>query len=259
MDWEVSSSGTWLPRISWTSQNPLTWLEKEPYQLVLDFLNLQPDLCKELQSSKQHDLQYGLTYVNAIQCIRDSAYHAKPGLRGVHHNASLEEVHAHEPWDDNVERVEFYREHTLLSCGSRRFHRTVADRLCRKEDVLRQNPDCALLYYTLVRVSIENDEMMQDASERALNKIFARLMNNRSTRREHVESIFSLQQAVLDGLEDVKRTSASFQYGEFHPLTTTESVFIQTILYHLSSVMQSRTRWTWSTKVSMRSLDTGIH
>lgn len=126
----------------------------------------------------------------------------------MHHSASLEAVHAYGPWDDNVERVEFYREHTLLSCGSPRFYRTVADRLSRKEDVLRQNPDCALLYYTLVRVSIENDEMMQDAPERALNKIFARLMSNRSTRREHVESIFSLQQAVLDGIKVPLREQA---------------------------------------------------
>ena len=119
----------------------------------------------------------------------------------MHHDANLEDVHAYGTWDDNVERVEFHREHTLLSCGSPRFYKVVADRLFRKEDVLRQHPDCALLYYTLVRVSIENDEMMQDAPERALNKVFARLMRNRSTSREHVESIFNVQQAVLDGLE----------------------------------------------------------
>ena len=181
--------------------NSSAWFNTEPYQLLLDFLALRPGLCKELRRNKQNDLQYGLAYINAVQCIKDSAYHARPGLRGVHRNASLEEVHAYGSWDDNVERVEFHREHTLLSCGSPRFYKVVADRLFQKEDVLRQHPDCALLYYTLVRVSIENDEMMQDAPERALNKVFARLMSNRSTSREHVESIFNLQQAVLDGLE----------------------------------------------------------
>lgn len=43
--------------------------------------------------------------------------------------------------------------------------------------------------------------MMQDAPERALNNIFARLKHNRAVNRKHVEVIFNLQQAVLDGLE----------------------------------------------------------
>jgi Mg2+ and Co2+ transporter CorA len=51
------------------------------------------------------------------------------------------------------------------------------------------------------RVSVENDEVMQDPPERAMNKVFARLKNNRNTDREHVELIFNLQQTVLDGLE----------------------------------------------------------
>ena len=181
--------------------NSSAWLHSEPYKLLLDFLAIRPGLCKELQRNEENDLQYGLAYIDAVQYIRNSAYHARPGLREVHHNADLEEVYAYGTWDDNVERVEFYREHTLLSCGSPRSYKVVADRLSRKEDVLRQHPDCALLYYTLVRISIENDEMMQDAPERALNKVFTRLMSNRSTGREHVESIFNLQQAVLDGLE----------------------------------------------------------
>lgn len=67
--------------------------------------------------------------------------------------------------------------------------------------VLRQHPDCALLYYILARVYIENDEMMQDAPERALYKVFARFKNTRGASREHVEVLFSLQQAVLEGLE----------------------------------------------------------
>ncbi len=119
----------------------------------------------------------------------------------MHHNANQEGVYIYGSWDDNIERIEFYREHTLLSCGSPRFYKVLADRLLWKEDVLRQHPDCALLYYTLARVSIENDEMMHDGPERALNKVFARLNNNRSIDREHVELVFSLQQAVLDGLE----------------------------------------------------------
>lgn len=72
----------------------------------------------------------------------------------------MEDVYLYESRDDNVERVEFYREHTLLSCGSPRFYKVVANRLLRTEDVFRQYPDCALLYYTLARMSIGNDDMM---------------------------------------------------------------------------------------------------
>lgn len=128
-------------------------------------------------------------------------YRMRPGLRQVHQCANKEEVYAYGSWDDHVERIEFYREHTLLSCGSPQLYKIVADRLIRKEDSLRQHTDCALLYYTLARVSIENDEMMQDPPERALNKVFSGLKDNRTTDRESVEIIFNLQQAVLDGLE----------------------------------------------------------
>jgi hypothetical protein len=68
------------------------------------------------------------------------------------------------------------RQDTLLSCGSPRLYDVVADRLHSKNDSLRQNPDTAYLYYTLARVSIENDEMMQDGPERALNKVFSRMV-----------------------------------------------------------------------------------
>ncbi|KAI9708775.1 MAG: hypothetical protein M1820_003730 [Bogoriella megaspora] len=181
--------------------NSSTWLKAEPYDLLLSFLVLRPGVCKELQRNEYNDLQYGLSYINAVNDIRHSSYQAKPGLSELHRTAQRDGVHIHGSWDDNVERLEFYRAHTLLSCGSPRLYKVVADRLLRKEDDLRQHPDCALLYYTLARVSIENDEMMQDAPERALNQVFASLRNNRSASREHVEVIFSLQQAVLEGLE----------------------------------------------------------
>jgi hypothetical protein len=158
-------------------------------------------LSKELQSPHLTDLKYGLSYIRAVRLLREAAYQARPGLREVHQYAAKEEVYAYGNWDDYVERLEFYREHTLLSCGSPRLLKVVADRLLRPEDPLRQQPDCALLYYTLARVSIENDEMMQDAPERALNKVFAGLKNERAVDRKHVELIFNLQQAVLDGLE----------------------------------------------------------
>ena len=65
---------------------------------------------------------------------------------------------------------------TLLSSGSPRLYQVVADRLAAKDDPLRRHADAAYLYYTLARVSIENDEMMQDGPERALNKVFANLV-----------------------------------------------------------------------------------
>ncbi len=164
-------------------------------------MSCHPSLSKELQRTQQNDLQYGLAYINAVTSIREAVYQMRPGLRQVHQCANKEEVYAYGSWDDHVERIEFYREHTLLSCGSPQLYKIVADRLIRKEDSLRQHTDCALLYYTLARVSIENDEMMQDPPERALNKVFSGLKDNRTTDRESVEIIFNLQQAVLDGLE----------------------------------------------------------
>jgi hypothetical protein len=181
--------------------NPSTWLKSEPYELLMEYLSSHPSLFKELQRSQHNDLQYGLAYINAVMSIRNAAYQARPGLRQVHQCAENEGVYAYGSWDDHIERIEFYREHTLLSCGSPRLYKVVADRLLRKEDSLRQHADCALLYYTLARISIENDEMMQDSPERALNKVFAGLKDNRATDRKHVELIFNLQQAVLDGLE----------------------------------------------------------
>jgi hypothetical protein len=128
--------------------------------------------------------------------------HTKPDLVSVQHTTmqTWKTCMRMEAGTTTWRRVEFYREHTLLSCGSPRFYRVVAGRLLRKEDTLRQHVDCALLYYTLARVSIESDEMMQEAPKRALNKVFARL-KDRNTDREHVELIFNLQQTVLEGLE----------------------------------------------------------
>lgn len=177
-----------------------SWLKSEPYELLLDYLQQHPETCTELRASSYTDLDYGMAYIRAVQCIREGAYESKPGLRELHDMAGLIDVYLYGNWDDTVERLEFHGEDTLVSCGSPRFYRVVAERLARPEDVLRRHPDCALLYYTLARVSIENDEMMQDAPERALNKVFESFVSTRSSSREHVELLFSLQQAVLDGL-----------------------------------------------------------
>ncbi|KAH9833352.1 hypothetical protein Tdes44962_MAKER08801 [Teratosphaeria destructans] len=166
------------------------------------------------------NLEYGLAFIRAIKCIREAAYEVKPGLRKVHEIANEEGVYIYGSWDDSVERMEFYREHTLLSCGSPRLDREVAHRLLHKEDKLRQNPDCALLYYTLARTSIENDQMMQDDPERALNTVFARLKSKRDTGRSHVELVFSLQQAVLDGLEYLEENKRELPIWGIPPFET---------------------------------------
>ena len=181
--------------------NASSWLQTEPYQLLLDYLTSQPKIAQSLQREHQTDLEYGIHFINAIQAIKGAQCEERPGLLDLRTVAAKEDVYTYGSWDDNIERLEFYGEHTLLSCGSPRLYEFVANRLHRKDDVLRQNLDCALLYYTLARVSIENDEMMQDAPERALNKVFTRLKNSRSTNRAHIELVFSLQQTVLDGLE----------------------------------------------------------
>lgn len=110
--------------------NSSAWLNSEPYEL-LDFL-ASPGLSTDLQRGHHNDLEYGLAYTNAVQCIRSSAYQARPGLREVHHIADMEDVYAYGSGDDNVERVELYQEHTLLSCGSLRFYKVVANRLLRE-------------------------------------------------------------------------------------------------------------------------------
>lgn len=228
-------------------------------------MDSRPRLSKDLQRSEDNDLQYGLAYINAIQCIRNSAYQARPGLRQVHHNADLEDVYAYGSWDDNVERLEFYGEHTLLSCGSPRFYRVVADRLVRKQDVLRQHVDCALLYYTLARVSIENDEMMQDPPERALNKVFARLKDDRKTDRAHVELIFNLQQTVVDGLEYLEENRRELPIWGippfdnhqvcFHPEHTPSAVIRNLIQHEMDMVDKDFTKIIGHWKSLQRKVD----
>lgn len=200
--------------------NPSTWLKSEPCDLLLDFLDARPNLRQELHQYEFCDLEYGYQYINAVRCIKESIYEARPAVREVYSLAAAEDVYLYGSWDDTVERLEFYREHTLLSCGSPRFYKDVADRLLRHDDVLRRHPDCALLYYTLARVSIENDEMMQDTPERGLNKIFARLKTRRSTERRHVELIFNLQQVVLEGLEYLEENKRELPIWGIPPFDT---------------------------------------
>jgi Mg2+ and Co2+ transporter CorA len=201
------------------------WCTSEPYDLLLEYLDSHPYLSKYLQRCQLNDLDCGLAYMNAVEHLRKSAYEDRPGLREVHQIAEAEGVYAYGSWDDHVERVEFYREHTLLSCGSPRFYKVVADRLLRQDDVLRRYGDCALLYYTLARVSIENDEMMQDAPERALNKVFTRVKANRNTDRTHVELIFSLQQTVLDGLEYLEENQRELPIWGIPPFDNHQVIF----------------------------------
>ena len=156
------------------------------------------------------------------------------GLREIRFNDHMEDVYAYGSSNDNAERLEFSQEHILLSCGSPRFYRIVADRLLHKADALRQDVDCALLCYTLALVSFENDEMTVDAPGRALNKVFARLKRNCNTDRERVELIFTLQQIVFDRLEYLEGNKrklpiwGAFPFGNhhvsFHPEHTSASI-----------------------------------
>jgi hypothetical protein len=95
----------------------------------------------------------------------------------------------------------------------------------------------------LARVSIENDEMMQDTPERALNKIFAGLKNKRAVDRKHVEVIFNLQQAVLDGLEYLEENQRELPIGVFLLPKTTRSIFTLTTPHQKQFVALSNMRW----------------
>jgi hypothetical protein len=55
---------------------------------------------------------------SSIGFLRDVAYQARPGLREIHQCAESEDVHVHGSGDDYIERLEFYKEYTLLSYGS---------------------------------------------------------------------------------------------------------------------------------------------
>uniref|UniRef100_A0A0B7KIC1 Uncharacterized protein n=1 Tax=Bionectria ochroleuca TaxID=29856 RepID=A0A0B7KIC1_BIOOC len=185
--------------------NASTWINSEPYKLLLDYLHDRPTLSKSLQRSGHNCLEQGIGFINAVDCIREMAYDEKPGLRELHKLADMNDVYFYGNWDDAVERLEFYGENTLLTCGCPRLYKTLADRLLREEDVLRENPDIALLYYAL---------MMHDTPERALNKVFVGLKNTRDASRQHVELLFSLRQAVLDGLEYLEENVREFPiYG----------------------------------------------
>lgn len=54
--------------------NSSTWLEAESYESLLGFLAFRLGVCKELQRNEYNDLQYGISYINAVNGIRDSSY-----------------------------------------------------------------------------------------------------------------------------------------------------------------------------------------
>jgi hypothetical protein len=64
------------------------WLKSEPYELLLNYLEQHPELSQELRASPYTDLDYGLAYIKAVQCIREGVYNTKPGLRELHQMAN---------------------------------------------------------------------------------------------------------------------------------------------------------------------------
>jgi hypothetical protein len=59
----------------------------------MDHLSCRPSLSKELQHSQQNDLKYGLSYMDAVQVLKDAAYQAGPGLHEIHRCADKEGVY----------------------------------------------------------------------------------------------------------------------------------------------------------------------
>lgn len=152
---------------------------------------------ESLKGSNDNDIQYGLSYISARNSILEDEKQ-KINMPTAFKKLQMDEdVEFSGMWDDHVERLEFYRERelhlrancrqqldltsldTLFTCGSSRLYDVAAQRLQRKDDPLRAQSDSALLYYTLVRVSIENDDMMKHEAERDLNKLFKKLVGSR--------------------------------------------------------------------------------
>ncbi|PGH19656.1 hypothetical protein AJ80_03811 [Polytolypa hystricis UAMH7299] len=181
--------------------SPANWLGDEKYQLLLKYFRRHPAALPAMTSRKDNDLMYGLQYLKGREDLRESTCSSKDGYREIVQKLRDDGENLLGGWDDHVERLEFYRpgEHVAPIIVNKA--KAVANRLKLKDDPLRKFSDTALLYYTLARVSIENDEMMQDGPERALNKLFASMKLKHGTDNTHVKMIFSLQQAVLDGLE----------------------------------------------------------
>jgi hypothetical protein len=77
---------------------------------------------------------------------------------------------------------------------------------------------------------IEAVKLLKDAPEEALNKIFAGLKKHRAEDRKHVELVFNLQQAILDGLEYLEEEVSS-RSEVFLLSKTTTSIVTMTTLY----------------------------
>ncbi|KAH7171368.1 hypothetical protein EDB81DRAFT_942128 [Dactylonectria macrodidyma] len=180
------------------------WIEEEPTSLLIRYLEQNPAILSELSSREDSDLRLGLAYIRARSILMKKAFESKNSYRDVHGMLRHDGDHMLGSWDDHVECLEFHGEHTLLTCGSPRLYKVAAERLARRNDPLRKNPDTALLYYVLARVSIENDEMMQDQPERSLNKLFITLKSKSDISREHVEKLSSLQQVIFDQIEYIE-------------------------------------------------------
>lgn len=161
-------------------------------------------LLEDLKDCDDNDLQYGLSYLSARKHILEDEQQKMNWSAAFKKLQSDEDVEFSGMWDDYVERLEFYRERelrleasskhrldltasdTLFTCGSSRLYDVAAQRLQRKEDPLRAQSDSALLYYTLVRISIENDDMMKHEPERDLNKLFKKLVGLLRARQREV-------------------------------------------------------------------------
>ncbi|KAH7163452.1 hypothetical protein B0J13DRAFT_634753 [Dactylonectria estremocensis] len=180
------------------------WIEEEATSLFITYLEQNPATLSELSSREDNDLRLGLAYIRARSVLMKKAFESKNSYRDVQEMLRQDGDHMLGSWDDHVECLEFHGEHTLLTCGSPRLYKVAAERLARRNDPLRKNPDTALLYYVLARVSIENDEMMQDQPERSLNKLFITLKSKSDISREHVEKLSSLQQVIFDQIEYIE-------------------------------------------------------
>jgi hypothetical protein len=88
---------------------------EEKTQLLLNFLERNPNISKELRARTDNDLEYGLSYINARECIKRKTLETRTGFEELQQKLDEENVSICGSWDDHVERLEFYRERMITT------------------------------------------------------------------------------------------------------------------------------------------------
>ncbi|KAI9654264.1 MAG: hypothetical protein M1831_005429 [Alyxoria varia] len=178
-----------------------SWLREDRYCTLLRYLEENPEIANHLRSREDNDLEYAISYLQARRLLQSHDAPVASWSPEVQKMLGNGKISFSGPWDDQVERFEFHHKHTLISSGSPKLYQTAAERLRSPLDTLRLFPYTVYLYYTLLRLPVQNDEMVQDKPERDLNLLFNHLKSRNGVDRRQVEQVVNLQQKLLAGMD----------------------------------------------------------